>query len=205
MVQPEGRVAGADEHVAAGVAAHGVVAAAVDADVAAAGYTLHDHLKVPDVVVLGDEIHDGGGVDEHLQDGGGEIALQAAGVPVEWVLRGFHSPAGDVERGRTQVHGVVDKRPAGDAAAACAGGEVEDGVVAQGQLDVRFVGDVRAVARHGGVAAVEDGGLSHVIGVGRPVPVSVLVRREYIGLDGRLTEGHRCIHTRCAGPAQTGR
>lgn len=158
MVQPEGRVAGADEHVAAGVAAHGVVAAAVDADRAAAGDALHDHLEVPDVVVIEDERHDGGGVDEHLQDRGGEIALQTARVPVEGVGLGYDLPAGDVERRGAQVDGVVDKRPAGDAAATRAGGEVDDRVVAQGQLDVRLVGDVRAVARHGGVAAVEDGG-----------------------------------------------
>lgn len=177
MMQPEGRIPGADEHVPAGIAAHGVVAAAVDADRPAAGDPLHSHLEIPDILVVEEELHDGGGIGITLENRGREIALQAPRVVVKGGGLHGHSPAGKAEPCRAQVDRVIHKGPAGDAAAAGAGGEVDDRVVAQRQCDVTLVGDVCTVAGHGGVAAVEDGGGFYGVGVRGPVPVSMVMVR----------------------------
>lgn len=175
VVEPESRVTGADEDITGRITAHGVVTATVDADVAAAGDTLHVHLEVVDVVVAQDQVHDRGEVGVILDDLGGQIALQAARVVGEGVLAGLAAAAGEHQGDGAQVDGVVLEGAAGHAAAAVAGGQVDDRVVAQTQLDVAGGRDGGAVSGHRGVAAVEDLGCLQVAGVSGPVPVAVVM------------------------------
>lgn len=133
---------------------------------------LHDHLEVADVVVLQQQVQDRRGVGVGRVDLGRDVALEAARVVLE---------AGALE------HGAVVERQADGAevdlhvlegarrhaAAARAGRQVDLGEVAQAELDGALVGDELAVARHGRVAAVEDGRRGRVAGVERPVPVGL--------------------------------
>lgn len=80
MVQVKGRVAGRAEDVVRRVSAHGVVPAAVHANVACAGDALHLHLEVVHGLRLDDVVVDGGGVGKRLEDVVVEIAAQAARV-----------------------------------------------------------------------------------------------------------------------------
>ena len=206
VVEPERRVTGADEDITARITAHGVVTATVDADVAAAGDTLHVHLEVVDVIVAQNQVHDCGEVSVVLDDLGGQIALQAAGVVGEGVFAGLAAAARAHQGDWAQVDGVVLEGAAGHAAAAVAGGQVDDRVVTQAQLDVAGGLDVGAVSGHRGVAAVEDLRCLQVTSIGSPVPVAVIMLDIGIFLCDaiiKLTGSRRCSHTRCAGLARS--
>lgn len=148
------------------------------ADVACARDALHDHLEAVDGF-LGDEVFDRGSVGIALVDGISQIATETARVVSEraggvGVLR---SAAGYVELDGAEVDGHVDEGTGGDTAAAGAGWEVdwrETAALAAAQDYVGLVGDVDAVAGHGGRAAVEDGrgGETGLGGLG-PVPVGL--------------------------------
>ena len=130
VVMPEGDIAGAHVDIAAGVAAHGVMAATVNADGAAAGNALHGHLEVPDVVVVEDELDNLGEGVVSLQDLGGEGTLQAARVVGEGIGCCGHVSAGQGQGGRAQVQLVVLERTTGDAASAATRGQIDGWVVA---------------------------------------------------------------------------
>jgi len=157
-----------EEDGVAGVTADGVVAAAVDADVAAAGHALHVELEGGDVRAVLEQRGDGAGVGEGLRYVWVQVAFQAARVVGRVV--GVEGRAG--EGGRAEVHAHVFEGAGCDAAAAGAGREVDVRVGWQGERDAR-VRDGGAVAGHGGVGAVEDGGLRRVLRVEGPVPISV--------------------------------
>lgn len=146
----------------------------MDTDRPTARHTLHDHLEVPDIVVVQDKRGDLGVGVVLLQKGGGETALQAAGVVVEGVGDSGGAASGEGERGGAHVHSVVLEGPAGNAATAGARGQDYRGVVAEVEGDVALVGDVVAVAGHGGLGAVVYFRRFHCVdGVVAPVPVSV--------------------------------
>lgn len=173
MVQVECRVAGGGEDIVAGVASKRVVTAAVDADVSGAGDALHLHLEVVGVLGLEDIAEDGRGVGVPSVDGVTQVALQATGVVVEGVGRGFDHAAGEVQGCGAEVDLHVLEGTRLDAAATVAGREVDRGEAAGGsEDDIGAVGDVLAVTRHGGVAAIKDGRLGEASdGSEGPVPV----------------------------------
>lgn len=158
VVKVEGRVAGRGVDITAGVAAEGVVATAVDANVTASGDALHHHLEVVDVLGLEDVVEDAGGVGVSRVDGIAEISLQAARVPRKGVGDGQGGAAGQVEGRRAQVDGHVLEGTSLDTTATGTGGQV-DGRQARGgaEDDILLARDVRTVAAHGVVAAIEHG------------------------------------------------
>lgn len=85
MVEVEERVTGRDEEVTAGVTAHGVVTSTVYTQAVCSWYTLHDHLELPDVLLVDDEVGDGGRVSPLLVAVVGQVACQTSGVVGEAV------------------------------------------------------------------------------------------------------------------------
>lgn len=189
MVEIKGRVTGGDEKVTARVAAEGKVAATVDADVG--HVTLELVLELEDVLRLEDGRERGGGVGEHLVDGGCEVALQAARV----ICKGaggvlLVDAAGQIETDWTKIDAHVLEGARGDASTTRAGGEVQGRKTsADAQDEVRLVWNEGPVAGHGGVAAVEDGRVLHALDGGQtPVPVRLAALVTALVLEGSLVE-----------------
>lgn len=174
-MDPKRGVPGTGEDVAARVAAHGVVAAAVDADPAAAGRPLHGGLEVVDDPVLEQEFNDRRGVGELAQNAGSEVPFETPWVVGEGVGRGGLLAAGKGQSRGAEVQRVVFKGPVSDASAAAAGWEPYGRSPAHGEGEVgRLVGDGGAVAGERGFAAVEDWGVLKLFRVVGPIPISGL-------------------------------
>lgn len=85
MVEVEKWVTWRDEEVTAGVAAHGVVTSSVYTQTVCSRYTLHDHLELPDALLVDDEVGDGCRIGPLLVAVVGQVALEASGVVREAV------------------------------------------------------------------------------------------------------------------------
>ena len=207
MVQPKGRVAGADVKVARWVAADGVVSARVHAPLTLVELALEYRLEPVHVVVLGDE-----GV-RVVGRGDGrrvpvDVAPEAAGVVAEAVGLRVGLEVGELGGEGAQVNrhsgegvscgclgwgcwilfgggGVLGKGAFGHAAAASADGDpIEAGK--RGAENDRRVGLLKAVARQAELIAVEQNRVLGVLGVAAPVPVWLVARVAALSPEGVL-------------------
>ena len=146
----------------------------MNAQIARAGYTLHSHLEIRDIMRSQNQLDDSARVGELLVDFVREIALQAPRVPRQPVAVPDSRAIRFRERNGAKVDNHVFERPALDAAAACAGGEMELREAVAAEDDVAFVGNVFAVTGHGVGGAVEHEGIFEA-DEGRlgPVPVGL--------------------------------
>lgn len=85
MVKKECWVTGRNVKVPARVTTHCVMPATMHAELTVGEDALHDHLEVPDVIVLEDQVNDRTYIGIPTDDLCGEVTLQAAGVIVEGV------------------------------------------------------------------------------------------------------------------------
>lgn len=104
-----------------------------------------------------------------------QASFQAPRVVLEWIRRVIRSAIDQRQAVGAHVQGVVDKRARRDAAAAGTGGHINRrvaGIRVDDNVVRRRVVLRRTIARHGGLAAVEDGRVGHPTGrrLG-PVPV----------------------------------
>ncbi len=185
VVDPEGRVTGRGEEISTGVAADGVVDAAVRADLGGVGHALGDDAVLVDVG-LGQQSQDGGVVGVAHVESRADVALEAARVITEAAegARGGVGQAADgaevhrhVGEGARLDEAAADAGSQGDVVAADAGGRHDDGAV---------VRDVLAVAAQAVGVAVEDG---RVLGRGRvlgPVPVGLVASVAALVAQGQL-------------------
>jgi hypothetical protein len=110
VVQVEQGVGWGDEEVATRVAAHGVVAAAVDTEIRASRPALHGHLEVPNVLVLQDEAGNGGGIGPFFVAVVCQVALEAARVVGAAVAVGNGAAIGEIEAGRAEVNLCLERK-----------------------------------------------------------------------------------------------
>jgi hypothetical protein len=155
-VKKECRITGGNVEVPARVATHCIMPAAVHTERTGAGDALHDHLEVPDVIVLENQVNDRTYVGKRADDLCGEVTLKAAGVIVQGVARRYYRASRERKIGRTQVDGVINKRTAGDTSSTCASREIDRRRVAKFDDKVRLLGDISPVAGQGCVAAIKD-------------------------------------------------
>ena len=116
----------------------------------------HLCLEWLNLVVAEEQVHDGGSVGILFVDSRGQIALKTAGVEGQWVRNSFESSTWRHKASRSKVDRQILERTARDTSTACTGREGQWVEAGDGDGDVSLVWNTCAVARHGGVAAVED-------------------------------------------------
>lgn len=93
MVKVEGRVTGLDQEVTARVSPYGVMSTSVNPNGSTAGHALHLHLKVPDMVILRDEVSHRRVIGEHPDEFCRQVTLKAPRVVLQRLLFGLELTA----------------------------------------------------------------------------------------------------------------
>lgn len=156
-MEEEDRVAGRDVHVVGRVTTNGVVPTTVNTQIPRIHLALHCLLEVLDIVRHREKVDHGRAVGVAQVGLGGDVADQAAGVPVVAVVgAGSSRTVVQGQRHGTEVDRHVGEGARVDAATTMTGGQVDGVVLVEGEFQVAAASDVFAVAAHTIVASIKD-------------------------------------------------